>query len=98
MVPELRVKANQSIAFMMRCVRSKLNELILTAMSSVEERVDRKIGKCDISFIEEKFFEERTVEFIFISIRYHGRFSGNNRGTPTFEYGNDWNAAAINVE
>lgn len=44
MVPDLRSKASQALAFMMRCVRSKLNELITTAMSSIEERVDRKIG------------------------------------------------------
>lgn len=44
MVPDLRAKANQAIAFMMRCVRTNLNELINTAMSSVQERVDRNIG------------------------------------------------------
>ncbi|ODM95007.1 Centromere/kinetochore protein zw10 [Orchesella cincta] len=43
MVPDLRAKASQAIAFMMRSVRSKLNELISTAMSSIEERVDRNI-------------------------------------------------------
>ncbi|CAL8080702.1 unnamed protein product [Orchesella dallaii] len=43
LVPDLRGKASQAIAFMMRSVRSKLNELISTAMSSIEERVDRGI-------------------------------------------------------
>lgn len=44
MVPNLRVKASQAIAFMMRSVRSNLNELISTAMSEIEGRVEKNIG------------------------------------------------------